>query len=50
MRRPGIGPGSHPWQGQILPLNYLRLIFIFPLICESLKIFMMAKKSKFNNP
>ena len=24
MRRPGIEPGSQPWQGRILPLNHRR--------------------------
>ena len=25
MRRPGIEPGSHPWQGRILPLDHHRI-------------------------
>ena len=24
MRQPGFGPGSRPWQGRIIPLNYCR--------------------------
>ena len=27
VRKPGIGPGSQPWQGRILPLNYFRICF-----------------------
>lgn len=32
VRKPGIGPGSQPWQGCILPLNYFRLK-LFSDIC-----------------
>ena len=28
MRRPGIKPGSRPWQGRILSLYYRRTIFV----------------------
>lgn len=28
MRKPGIEPGSQPWQGRILPLNYFRPILL----------------------
>ena len=30
MRRPGIEPGSHPWQGCMIPLHHRRLIFPLP--------------------
>ena len=26
MRRPGIEPGSHPWQGCMIPLHHRRLL------------------------
>ena len=25
MREPGIEPGSRPWQGRVMPLNYARV-------------------------
>ena len=28
VRRPGIKPGSGPWQGPILSLNYRRVVFV----------------------
>ena len=28
MRRPGIKPGSRPWQGRILSLYYRRIVFV----------------------
>ena len=49
MRRPGIKPGSRPWQGRILSLYYRRLLpsrvlnFIF-IFCKTKKIKSYARR------
>lgn len=38
MRKPGIEPGTSVWETNILPLNYLRRMYVYVIYKDRLKM------------